>query len=352
MQIATVYDQKRMCGWRREGVYLVSASNTAGGNGLQIDDTASGLIVLDPPVPVISLEIPKRGFAYIDGEAVLRARRDQLHIPQFISPEMAEARAFSWRAFGMRFSDRSDQGLAVGLTKVADVVAKLSARDWRDHENFLHWAAEMNAKVQTLRNGHNDSALLPLIIAARQLHAAAYHDGIPGYVIQGAGGGIAAAWRLLHAARWAATGERGVREAVASRLLPSAGASPDIGYALRYKAPDFRIPPDMIDWVGYTHYPYAIDYIAEARRLGISRRMPRVPKAAIPTWTRVFLAHAYCQLADSTIGPGIFGYYNVSQVQYVLPENAGMERVPRDLMAGDIQPVRPVHVQPMEVARG
>lgn len=49
--------------------------------------------------------------------------------------------------------------------------------------------------------------------------------------------------------------------------------------------------PDILIWVGASYYPTPEDFIAEARKMGISRRIAAVPEALEIGATRLFLAH-------------------------------------------------------------
>jgi hypothetical protein len=113
----------------------------------------------------------------------------------------------------------------------------------------------------------------------------------------------------------------------------------DVVHASRYRPARWRLPPDILDWVGERHYPTAADFAREAKRYGISRRMPGVPKAIVPPYSRAFFAHARCEWpAEERVGPGVFGYYVINQVQYVLPE--GYEQVPPPLRRDGVVGVR------------
>ncbi len=344
MDIAIAHDQERRCGLRHEGTYLVSENNSVsldGDRAAGSDGETSGLITLNPPLPIVSVRVPRRGYIYTDGAYLLRASRGQLADVPVIDPDIAESNAFSWRAFGMRASDRLGNGLAEDAPTVGAAIRKLSGLEWRDIEAAQHWAAEISLKTDAMRPHYPAVQLYPMVVAARQLYSVIRRGSLPGYVLDGAGATVAASWRLLHAAAWAGMLGTGIRSAV-GRVMQSAGAGLDAAYAIRMKIQPARVAPDLVDWVGAQHYPDPQDYIDEARKLGISRRMPGVPKAVVPTWSRAFLAHPRCRFIDGTVGPGIFGWYTISQVQYVLPPDGGLESVPRDIIAGQVVPVRPV----------
>ena len=48
----------------------------------------------------------------------------------------------------------------------------------------------------------------------------------------------------------------------------------------------------ILDWVGKTHYPYPVDFIEEARAMGVSRRIPKnFDFAALDERSRLILVH-------------------------------------------------------------
>ena len=73
-------------------------------------------------------------------------------------------------------------------------------------------------------------------------------------------------------------------------------------------------------WIGTKHYPTYRDFILEARRLGISKRIGKTVNSMAPGKTEIYLAHD-----DGLTGQGfIFGYFILSRVEIVLP--AGLTR--------------------------
>jgi hypothetical protein len=333
--IIEVVDEKRGCGWRREGVYLVSGSKSTGGYG--VSEEAAGLIRLDPPVPVDRETVPSRGFVYVDGAAILEANPEQALAAPRIESAIAEARAFSWRAFGLDYADRLGAGVCAQAKSVAYVVETITALSWRDKSAYQRWAGRIHRVVSELRRARGDVELFDVVIAAKQVRQAVAAEMLApaGAGLSGAGRALACTWRLVDAARRAGLVE--IVQIAAGRLMPAIGAVADAPFALRYRPPEFHIYPDLLDWVGQRHYPQAEDFIEEADRQGISRRLPGIPKALVTPWSRSFLAHADVELADGTRGPAIFGYYRAAQMQYVVGEH---DAVPPWLEAYGVQPVK------------
>ncbi len=352
--VATVYDHERGCGWRREGVYLVSANNSTDGIGLGGD--AAGLIEINPPIPVHPRFGNRRGFVYVDGDAILGADPHGQPVgglgtpPLAIGTDMAEARSFSWRTFGLDYPDRADRGYCTGLHDVRHVLARLTALLWTDKARFGEWVRAIARDVDAARNRAGDLTLAPLIVAVAQARSIA-ELAINGNVMTGPPAALGAAWRVLHTAQWC-DGRfidcSNIRPSVAGRLIPATGAIADAPYALRFAPPVYRVPPDVFDWIGRKFYDTSDDFKAEAKEYGVSRRMSGVPKGIVPAYSRSFLAHERCKLANGAIGPGIFGYYIIAQMQYVLPDRAGDSTVPPWLLAYGVQPVKVVRVEAEE----
>lgn len=52
-------------------------------------------------------------------------------------------------------------------------------------------------------------------------------------------------------------------------------------------------PADVVVWIGEWHYPFVPDYIEEAKRMGLSRRIPRnYPIEKLSPGSRMILVHA------------------------------------------------------------
>jgi hypothetical protein len=73
-------------------------------------------------------------------------------------------------------------------------------------------------------------------------------------------------------------------------------------------------------WVGTSHYKTPRKFTHEAARLGISKRLPHVPRGFLINKTRIFLAHAQAawdpELFQPT--PGIFATFVPTAIEYVV----------------------------------
>lgn len=354
--VPVVAEGKRGCGYREAGVYMVSASCTVG-MGVGVDAAAAGLILLQPPAPVDPDTVVKRGFTYVDGEDVVRASRAEAVEPMAaprINREVAEARAFSCRYFGIDYPDRVREGICAGAFSVDKVLDRVSSIAWRRQEGFIREAITAMELVQVLRAAYGDVELLPFIIGAQQLYEAGL-SAVSGYGLRDAPGALAACWRLLDAARRRVgdadpvlgNGALEVAQRVTGYLIPATGAAADAPYSLRYVPPFHRVAPDVLDWVGSKSYPTAQAFIQEARRMGISRRVSSngIPKGVVCPWSRSFLAHAKVNLPDGTVGPAVFGWYQVGQMQYVMPRDT--VQAPNWVTAYGAQPVKVRRVEPL-----
>ncbi len=77
-------------------------------------------------------------------------------------------------------------------------------------------------------------------------------------------------------------------------------------------------PGDYLMWVGSIYYPTADVYIEEAKRLGVCKRMGKLPHSLVPGKSKVFLAHD-----DGLNGEGfIFGYFIPERIEYLIPDEA------------------------------
>jgi len=90
------------------------------------------------------------------------------------------------------------------------------------------------------------------------------------------------------------------------------------------KAEKQLAPADYLMWVGSIYYPTVDDYIGESQRLGVCKRIGKLPTDLVPGHSRVFLAHD-----DGIVGEGfVFGYFIPNQIQYLTTEE---ERIPENL---------------------
>jgi len=74
-------------------------------------------------------------------------------------------------------------------------------------------------------------------------------------------------------------------------------------------APKLEVTPfDLLMWVGSSYYKLE-EFIDEARRIGCSKRIPKLPIGVVNKVTRVFLLYE---------DVGIFGYFTVRGITYVV----------------------------------
>jgi hypothetical protein len=70
---------------------------------------------------------------------------------------------------------------------------------------------------------------------------------------------------------------------------------------------------DYLQWVGAAHYENVDEFIDEAERLGVSKRIGKYPTDLILGESRIFLAHD-----DGLVGEGfVFGYYVPNRLEYL-----------------------------------
>lgn len=72
-------------------------------------------------------------------------------------------------------------------------------------------------------------------------------------------------------------------------------------------------------WIGAAHYPTPGDFMAEARRLGVSRRIQFVPKGFKLGETWIYLAHPQAwRLEEDTMMPGIVTVFKPERVELMV----------------------------------
>jgi hypothetical protein len=76
-------------------------------------------------------------------------------------------------------------------------------------------------------------------------------------------------------------------------------------------------------WIGHGHYPTPVNFSAEVRELGISRRITNIPKGFKVGSTWVFLAHRKCNfndggVFDQHIKPGIFSAFLPRRIEMLV----------------------------------
>lgn len=118
-------------------------------------------------------------------------------------------------------------------------------------------------------------------------------------------------------------------------------------------------------WIGEQFYPTPADWLREVKTMGVSRRLPALPKGLELGKTFVFVAHrlacdAPCECIDddghaealceacggsgSTKGPGIFHVFKAQQVQYVCHG----DETDRELEAFEERGIVPVRIDAVQ----
>ena len=83
------------------------------------------------------------------------------------------------------------------------------------------------------------------------------------------------------------------------------------------------IPGDYVNWVSGTYYPFPKDFIDEAKRLGISRRIANIPKEFAFGISRVFFVHprAIYDKKKEEFEPGIIGFSVIPSIDLIVPDD-------------------------------
>jgi hypothetical protein len=88
-------------------------------------------------------------------------------------------------------------------------------------------------------------------------------------------------------------------------------------------------------WVGGVFYPTPADFTAEAARMGVSRRVPGVPKGFEVGQTWVFVAHRQAIAnPDGTFTPAVFHAFRPTRIEYVVRGDETEEELQRRADAG------------------
>lgn len=102
-------------------------------------------------------------------------------------------------------------------------------------------------------------------------------------------------------------------------------------------------------WIGESFYPYPADFIEEAARMGVSRRISKVPKGFVAGETYVFMAHRKGLLRSGfRIGdevahdPAIVTIFRPTAIEYVVTG----EETEEELAAIEKRGIVPVKVIP------
>lgn len=94
-------------------------------------------------------------------------------------------------------------------------------------------------------------------------------------------------------------------------------------------------------WIGEKFYS-PDEFREEADRMGISRRIPRVPRGFVPNETWVLLAHRKIDMGGEEPVPAIFRVFR-PRLEYVVKGHETVEEL-KDLIKRGIEPVRVVPV--------
>jgi len=96
----------------------------------------------------------------------------------------------------------------------------------------------------------------------------------------------------------------------------------------------------ILIWVGTSFYKTPADFIAEAARMGISRRIQKgVPRGFVVGETPVLLAHRHCLWGGKVDGkdswlPGIFGAFIPQRIEVIVDEETSDEQIESYLRRG------------------
>jgi len=84
---------------------------------------------------------------------------------------------------------------------------------------------------------------------------------------------------------------------------------------------------DLLMWVGASFYPTPDAFVKEAKKMGVSKRVPGFPIGIVKGQTRVFLIHKKAIEVQTAEGPkylaGVFAHFTVRGVVHVV--DAGMD---------------------------
>ena len=98
-------------------------------------------------------------------------------------------------------------------------------------------------------------------------------------------------------------------------------------------------------WVGQQHYPTPADFLAEAVRFGVSRKIPEFPVGFVAGETKIFLAHLKAidlgtgKASGTRFGPGLFALLVADRLEYVTCGTETEEELQR-LVERGVTPVR------------
>jgi hypothetical protein len=97
--------------------------------------------------------------------------------------------------------------------------------------------------------------------------------------------------------------------------------------------------------VGTRYYPTPRDFLLEALRHGVSKRLPTIPRHLVPGKSRLFLIHDQCSVTPANAPPslyrGLFACCTVTAIHVIIPDDVPPDEFQRKLALSGIQ-VRPV----------
>jgi len=102
----------------------------------------------------------------------------------------------------------------------------------------------------------------------------------------------------------------------------------------RVKDPDAEppkyepIPQDYLMWVGRSYYTIE-SFIQEARKMGVCKRVPMLPRGVVPGKSRVFLVHdtSEAEKKQKKRGvPRVFAYFVVKGIAYIVKKGVDLPK--------------------------
>ena len=119
-----------------------------------------------------------------------------------------------------------------------------------------------------------------------------------------------------------------------SRGSCKAAADTFVSVPLRACPLDGDVERAGLVWVGGRYYKTPEDFMAEAARQGISRRIPHLPTKFELGKTWVLLAHRDCPLPDGSTGPAVFSAFQPRRVDKILRGNETDEEIDKLVKRG------------------
>lgn len=106
-------------------------------------------------------------------------------------------------------------------------------------------------------------------------------------------------------------------------------------------------------WIGEVYYGTVRDFEAEAKRMGISRRIPALPRGFVIGETCVLLAHRKAIMEPLEMGkppvfhPGIFRIWKPERVEAIVTGEESDEEI-TDMLKRGLSPVKIVRREPVQ----